>query len=239
MVEVFLTAMAGLGICILTQFGTTYVKFQHRLGRRCSISSMRQTVRVSLILAILASLLSACFGRKDSALPQITITEPRSGAISSTADLRIRGFASDDSGIAQIIVDGSDLLASPVYESERGKRLIEFAFSKPDLQDGELVVALAVVDTSGKRIDYDYRIILDATPPTLELTNVTNTSSTQVRVEGIAYDNIGLSSIRVNGVALAFPAGAPEFQFSVLVERVSDGEVVVEDGAGNRTIRSL
>lgn len=231
--------MAGLGICILPHLGMAYVKFLHDVKHRCSIGIMRQFIRVSLALALLASLLSACFGRKDSALPQITITEPRSGAISSSSNLRIRGFASDDSGIAQIIVDGADLLASPVYESERGKRLIEFAFSKPDLRDGELVIALAVVDTGGKRVEHDYTIILDATSPTVELTNVTNTSSTQVRVEGVARDNIGLSSIRVNGVPLAFPAGASEFQFSVLVERVENGEVIVEDGAGNRTVRSL
>lgn len=239
MSDISYTAMAGLGFFILLHSGMARVKFLQDCRRRSSIGSMRHPVRVSLLLVILASLLTACFGRKDSALPQITITEPRSGAISSSSNLRIRGFASDDSGIAQIIVDGSDLLASPVYESERGKRLIEFAFSKPDLQDGELTIALAVVDTSGKRIEHDYTIILDATPPTVELTNVTNTSSTQVRVEGIAKDNIGLSSIRINGVPLAFPSGASEFQFSVLVERVENGEVIVEDGAGNRTVRSL
>lgn len=239
MSDISYTAMAGLGFFILLHSGMARVKFLQDCRRRSSIGSMRHPVRVSLLFVILASLLTACFGRKDSALPQITITEPRSGAISSSSNLRIRGFASDDSGIAQIIVDGSDLLASPVYESERGKRLIEFAFSKPDLQDGELTIALAVVDTSGKRIEHDYTIILDATPPTVELTNVTNTSSTQVRVEGIAKDNIGLSSIRINGVPLAFPSGASEFQFSVLVERVENGEVIVEDGAGNRTVRSL
>lgn len=200
---------------------------------------MKQPLLIVLMVLVFASTVTGCFGRRDSALPQITITEPRSGAISSSSGLRIRGFASDDSGIDKILVDGSDLLASPVYASERGKRLIEFAFSKPELADGELHIALAVVDVNGNTTQHDYTIILDATPPEVELTNVSNVAGNQVRVEGIATDNIGLASIRVNGVALALPAGAPEFQFSVLVERTENGQVVVEDGAGNQIVRSL
>lgn len=200
---------------------------------------MRHYRRVSLIVPILVLFLSGCFGRNDSALPQITITEPRSGATSSTEHLRIRGFASDDTGIDQILVDGENLLNSPVYATEHGKRLIEFVFTKPDLRDGELVVELVVVDVDGRRMEYDYTIILDATAPTVELTNVANQSASQVRVEGIARDNISLSSIRINGVSIAFPTGAQEFQFSALVERIPEGNVVIEDGAGNTTVRSL
>ena len=200
---------------------------------------MKPPLSIVLIVLTFVGTMTGCFGRSDSALPQLTITEPRSGAISSSSGLRIRGFASDDSGIDKILVDGSDLLASPVYAAERGKRLIEFAFSKPDLADGELHIALAVVDINGNTVEHDYTIILDATPPEVTLTNVSNVAGNQVRVEGVATDNIGLASIRVNGVALALPAGAPEFQFSVLVERIEDGQVGVEDGAGNQTVRSL
>ena len=44
--------------------------------------------------------------------------------------------------------------------------------------------------------------------------------------------------MRINDVPLAFTPGA-EFTFSVLVNAVPDGQVVVEDGAGNRTAAPL
>lgn len=193
------------------------------------------------LLAALCScclLLGSCIGRSDSLAPRIAITDPRSGATRSTEALTISGYAMDDSGIASIRVDGADLLADPLYANERGKALVNFAFTKPNVADGELTMVLEVTDVNGRTTTETYVLTLDATPPTVELTTVEALGNGRLRVEGVARDNIALSSVRINDVPLAFTPGA-EFTFSVLVNAVTDGQVVVEDGAGNRTAAAL
>lgn len=170
--------------------------------------------------------------------PIIAITEPRSGTTRNSENLRISGYALDDSGIASIRVDGVDLLENEFYAPERGKGLVQFAFTKPNLADGELTLVLDATDVAGRTTTLKYVLTLDATPPTVELSRVESAAGGRVLVEGVARDNMRLSSIRINGVPLAFTPGS-EFAFSVLVESVPGGEVVVEDSAGNVTRRPL
>lgn len=170
--------------------------------------------------------------------PTIAITEPRSGTTRSSDNLRISGYALDDAGIASIKVDGADLMQDSLYASERGKRLVQFAFTKPNLQDGELRLVLEVTDVNGRSSLERYVLTLDATPPTVELTKVESVAGGRIRVEGVARDNMRLSSIRINGVPLAFTPGT-EYSFSVIVDAVADGQIVVEDSAGNTATRDL
>jgi hypothetical protein len=196
------------------------------------------TLHLAALLAPLLLSLSACVSRPDSMAPIIAITEPRSGTTRNSDDLRISGYAMDDSGIASIRIDGADLLSDSLYASERGKRLVQFAFTKPNLTDGELTLALEVTDVNGRSTKESYVLTLDATPPTVELTSVQSVGSGKLRVEGVARDNVRLSSIRINGVPLAFTPAA-EYAFSVDVDAVEGGQVVVEDSAGNVTARDL
>lgn len=200
--------------------------------------SWRKRALALAAAAILLPSMSACLGRSDSSSPIIAITEPKSGTTRSAVDLRIRGYAMDDAGVASIRVDGADLLQDPLYASERGKQLVQFAFTKPNLTDGELTLVLEVTDVNGRTTTETYLLTLDATPPVVEVTRAEGAGSGRVRVEGVATDNMRLSSIRVNGVPIAFTPGR-EFSFSVLVDVVENGEVVVEDSAGNRTSRAL
>ncbi|HEX7038769.1 MAG TPA: hypothetical protein VF202_01495 [Trueperaceae bacterium] len=198
-------------------------------------ASPRRPVRAAAAaLACLALLLASCLGRSDSLAPIVAITDPRSGATRSTEDLRISGYAMDDSGVASIRVDGIDLLQNELYAGERGKGLVNFAFTKPNVADGELTMVLEVTDVSGRTTTETYTLILDDTPPTVELTSVEAAAGNRLRVEGVARDNIGVSSVRIGGVPLAITPGT-EFAFSVLVEDVEGAEVVAEDGAGNST----
>jgi hypothetical protein len=199
-------------------------------------------VRARLVLAAsgltLCLVLSACLSRSDSMAPLIAITDPRSGTTRSTDALRISGFAMDDSGVASIRVDGADLLADPLYASERGKGLVNFAFTKPNVADGQLTLVLEVTDVIGRTTTERYVLTLDATPPSVELTSVADAGGGRLRVEGVARDNIALSSVRINDVPLAFSPGS-EFSFSVVVNAVADGSIVVEDSAGNRISQAL
>jgi len=198
---------------------------------------MARAVVTSALLA-LAGVLSACVERGDAMPPTVAIREPRSGTTSTTENLRIVGYAFDDAGIAAVRVDGVDLLATPAYASERGKRLIEFFFTIRDLTDGDVTVLIEAEDTQGRVTVMPYRLRLDSTPPTLELTAVTPLGSGRLRVEGIARDNTLVISVLINGIPLAFTP-APEYAFRVDVADVADGEVVVEDAAGNVTRRPL
>lgn len=205
---------------------------------RSTASTYRARLRVTVVACAVCLLLSACLSRSDSMAPLIAITDPRSGTTRSTDDLRISGYAMDDSGIASIRVDGSDLLADPLYAAERGKGLVNFAFTKPNVADGQLTLVLEVTDVNGRTTTERYVLTLDATPPTIELSTVESAGSGRLRVEGVARDNIALSSVRINDVPLAFSPGA-EFSFSVVVNAVENGAIVVEDSAGNRVSQAL
>ncbi|MDF1522354.1 MAG: hypothetical protein P1P87_05980 [Trueperaceae bacterium] len=183
-------------------------------------------------------LLAGCLARGDAMPPTVSIREPRSGATSTTADLRIVGYAFDDEDVAAIRIDGLDLMSTPTYAPERGKGLVEFSFTIRDLTDGDVTVLIEAQDLGGRVTTFPYRLRLDSTPPVLELGAVTALDGGRVRVEGVARDNFTLTSIRVNGVPLAFTPG-PEHAFRVDVASVAGGEVVVEDAAGNVTRRAL
>ncbi|MFO8149853.1 MAG: hypothetical protein R6T93_06135 [Trueperaceae bacterium] len=191
-------------------------------------------------LAALAALLlaTACVERGDAMPPSVSIREPRSGTTSATENLRIVGYAFDDEGVAAVRVDGVDLLATNAYESERGKKLVEFFFTIRDLTDGDVTVLIEAEDARGRVTVMPYRLRLDSTPPTLELASVTPLGSGRLRVEGVVRDNTLVTSVLINGIPLAFTP-APEHAFRVDVADVPDGEVVVEDAAGNVTRRPL
>jgi hypothetical protein len=188
------------------------------------------------LVLLLAS--TGCIDRGDAMSPMVSIREPRSGATSTTVDLRIVGYALDDEGIAAIRVEGRDLLAESIYDGERGRRLVEFAFTIQDLRDGDVTIMIEVEDVGGRVTTLPYRLRLDSTPPILELSAVTPIAGGNLRVEGTVRDNTVVSSVRINDVPLQFTP-APEFSFRVDVADVAGGEIVVEDAAGNVTRRTL
>ena len=190
-------------------------------------------VALALVLAT-----TGCIDRGDAMSPMVSIREPRSGATSTTANLRIVGYALDDDGIAAIRVEGRDLLSESIYAGERGKRLVEFAFTIEDLRDGDVTIMIEVEDVGGRVTALPYRLRLDNTPPELDLSAVTSLGGGILRVEGTVSDNTLVTSVRINDVPLQFTP-APEFSFRVDVAAAQGGEIVVEDAAGNVTRRAL
>jgi hypothetical protein len=198
----------------------------------------RRPFVMAVLGVVVAGLLAGCLERGDAMPPSVAIREPRSGATRTTENLRIVGYAFDDEGIAAVRVDGVDLLASPAYAGEKGKRLVEFFFTIRDLTDGNVTVLIEAEDMRGRVTVMPYRLQLDSTPPTLEMTSVTSLGGGRLRVEGVASDNTLVVSVLINGIPLAFTP-APEHAFRVDVADVAGGEVVVEDAAGNVTRRPL
>ncbi len=202
---------------------------------------LRTRLRAASALAALvaaAALLSACTGRSDSMAPIVSITDPKSGTTRTTDNLTIVGYAMDDSGVASIKINGTDVLADAAYAGERGKRLIRFRFTVSGLADGQVTTRIDVTDVSGRTSSDNYQLTIDNTPPTLDLGGVNALGGGQVHVEGTASDNDRVASITIDGQPLAFTP-APKVPFSVDVDAKANGEVVVEDSAGNRTSRSL
>lgn len=177
-------------------------------------------------------------GRDDALAPLVAIREPKSGTTRTTENLRIVGYAMDDEGIAEIVVDGTDLLGFDVYAAERGKRFVEFAFTIPDLSDGETTTRIVATDLSGRSSTLLHTLRIDTSPPTLELTAVQDLGDGRLRIEGVARDDVAVNSILLGGVPLTF-APTDEHRFSLDVVADANATVVVEDSAGNRLERAL
>lgn len=188
--------------------------------------------------AALPLLLAGCLSRGDSLAPIVSISQPRNGAVQSAENLRVKGFAMDDEGIVAIRVNGSDLLDNAILAGERGKKLINFEFTFQNLREGESTSIIEAVDSSGRTSVLNFTLRIDITPPTLDLTSVSALGDGRLRVQGVARDETGVVSIRINDIPLNFPPSA-EHRFEIDVAAVEGGTVVVEDSAGNRTVRAL
>lgn len=184
-----------------------------------------------LLLLPLWTLLAGCMSRPDSLAPMITITEPKSGATSSTEVLDIYGYALDDEGIAEIRVNGTDLLQFEDNAAARGRSLIQFAFRGSPEREGEVEFLIEVEDTSGRVTVLPYTLTVDTTPPALEL-EAEALGGGRYRVRGVARDNNEVSSIQLGGQPLQFvPAAEYSFEFSNIA--LSEPLIVVTDSAGN------
>ncbi|HKI59327.1 MAG TPA: hypothetical protein VKA00_08940 [Trueperaceae bacterium] len=203
-------------------------------GRR----TLRRSGPAALAAFLLVSLLAGCMGRGDSTAPIVAITEPKSGTTRPAENLTITGYAMDDTGVATIDINGTDVLKNAAYKGEKGKRLVRFRFAVGGLQDGEVTTHIKVVDVTGRASSLDYQLTIDNTAPTVALSKVAALGGGQVHVEGEAKDNNRVASITVNGQPLAFTPGA-DVPFSVDVPAKSGGAVVVEDSAGNKTSKTL
>lgn len=202
-------------------------------------SKMPMRSRTPLILVLwVASLLTGCLERGDALAPIVAISEPKSGTTRTTDALRIEGYAMDDEGVARIEAAGTDLLEADVYAGEKGKRFIAFAFTIPNLQEGETTTRIVVHDVSGRTSTLLYTLQIDVTPPSLELLDVQDLGDGRVRLEGIARDDVAVNVIRIDDIPLQFvPAPEHRFAFDRVVS--DDARVVVEDSAGNVVERSL
>ncbi|HEX7005173.1 MAG TPA: hypothetical protein VF168_13390 [Trueperaceae bacterium] len=197
----------------------------------------RRTWPLAWLTLPLLAMLAGCMSRPDSLAPMIAITEPKSGATSSTEVLRIYGYALDDEGIAAIRVNGTDLMQFEENAGARGKSLIQFAFQGRPEREGEAEFLIEVEDTSGRVTVLPYVLTVDTTPPSLEL-EAEALGGGRYRVRGVARDNTEVSSIRLGGQPLQF-APAPEYSFEFSNVALAEPTIVVVDSAGNRIERSV
>jgi Bacterial Ig domain len=184
-----------------------------------------------ILVTLLALLLSSCINRRDAMAPVITIVSPANGTTGNADNITVRGYALDDEGIRAIRVNDNDLLADANYTNERGKRLVQFAFRTGQRTD-KFSANIVVEDSSGRTTTLPYELVIDTTPPILELTEVTALGNGRLRVVGIAKDNNTVQSIVIAGVTLSFIPQV-EQAFNIDVPTSETMEIVVTDSAGN------
>jgi len=188
---------------------------------------------VKRALWLLLILLPGCISRSDTLAPLIVISDPKAGAVRTAEGLAVRGFAMDNRGIFALRVNGTDLLASPLYQAERGQQLVEFEFLAPSRGEGARVFIIEAQDAHGYVSTLRYELLIDITPPEIEIKPLERLGGNRVRVSGTARDNNQVAQIIVNNVQIPF-APTSERIFSLDVEGPSVHLVVV-DQAGNRT----
>ena len=191
--------------------------------------------RFLFMSSLLALILTGCITRSDAMAPRITIVEPASGTTRSAEKLVVRGYAMDDSGINSIRVgvnnSETDLLTSEQLKSEKGKKLINFAFSVNQVGD-KFAANIVVDDTTGRSTMLPYELIIDTIKPTIEITSVTDLGNNRLRVVGVARDNDKVKSIMIAGQPLTFvPQTEQRFDQDIDVVEIMTIEVI--DNAGN------
>lgn len=184
-------------------------------------------------LFIILILLPGCITRSDTLAPLIVISEPKAGAVRTAEGLAVRGFVMDNRGITALRVNGTDLLASPLYQAERGQQLVEFEFLAPSRGEGARVFIIEAQDAHGYVSTLRYELLIDTTPPEITLKPLERLSGNRVRVSGTVRDNNKVAQITINDMPIPFAATA-ERTFSLDVEG-PNVRVVASDQAGNRT----
>lgn len=169
--------------------------------------------------------------------PMITIVDPANGTTKNSGELTVRGYAMDDGGIRAIRVGETDLLANDYYKNDRGKKLVQFAF-QARLSTDKFSTDITVEDTSGRTKTLPYELVIDTLPPTIEITQTTNLGNGNMRVVGIARDNIAVQSIDIAGVVLSFIPQA-EQPFNTDVPTSENMQITVTDSAGNTASQPL
>ena len=177
-------------------------------------------------------LLGGCVERGDALAPVVTITEPQGSAVRAESELQIIGYAMDDTGVASIRVDGTELLDAPVFADERGKKLINFGFRPRQVEEGLWRSEITVTDLDGRVTQLVFPLTIDGTPPTIEVTGVEGLDGGRRRVSGVARDNDVVARIEAGGTVRSFsPAAQVPFTF----ETIGEITLRVVDGAGNVT----
>jgi len=202
--------------------------------------ALRHKFVMTFVIVLLVTSLTGCLERTDALAPIVTVTSPANGTVRSADNLIISGYAMDDEGIVAIRVDQDDLLAFPIFQNERGKKLVQFGFRPRQIDEGQWKSDIVVEDTSGFVTTLRYVLEIDTTPPSLELSPLQNLGGGRVRVTGTARDNQLLERITINDTVLSF-AAVQERPFSLDFDSQGLDSVTVQvrDQAGNETVQTL
>jgi hypothetical protein len=189
--------------------------------------------RVLIALGCLVSL-AACARDTDSFSPQIVITSPSSGAVTPSANLEIKGYVVDDSGVQKLVLNGAqDLMTKPPLNAYVGRKMIRFSIPLRDIDAGSSTFELRALDINGREGKRELELRVDTQKPTLIIDALSGQENT-VTIAGRASDNIKVLRVSVNNSELNIsPASSVPIYASV--PRTRFVRIVIEDGVGNKT----
>ncbi|WP_110887223.1 hypothetical protein [Deinococcus yavapaiensis] len=188
-------------------------------------------VRIARVAAALtvSALLASCTREADTFRPRIVITEPEAGSVSRQASTIVKGFAMDDHGVAELLVNGRPL---PTAGSSK---IAAFEF-RTDIASNRTNYTIKATDTSGKSVTVDLPLRFDPTPPKLEITKFEKEGKT-LRVTGTATDDVKVASITMDGSRLTINPGRRVPFYAEATGIYVD--IVVTDAAGNKLSRRV
>jgi hypothetical protein len=153
----------------------------------------------------------------------------------------VTGTATDDEKVATVTVNGVPAVLEPT-NNPNDPREIAFASSLP-LSDGANQIAVVATDISGKSAADTRTVYLDSQDPSVTWSPAEGTvypTPGSVTISGTAADNLGISSITLNGALVYTNAGTPQTSASfsrtlTLAGGTHQLTLVVKD-LGNRTV---
>lgn len=191
------------------------------------------------LYVLIALLLTGCFARQDALEPIITIYSPPNGAVQAGGEgLQVLGYVMDDEGVASVTVNGSEMLREGAFGADKDKKLVEFGFTPTQPTEGAFAATILARDVSGREKRLNYELLIDRTPPSVEVTGASGIGGGRIRVTGVARDNHAVGTITIGGEAVQF-IPSPEQEFSVDIAASEGLAIEVRDQAGNTVTQAV
>lgn len=167
--------------------------------------------------------------------PTLSVLTPGANTAFSTATTTVTGTVTDDQEVTSVTVNGTTTTLTSTGNASDPR---EMSFSAPiTLVAGANVIKTVATDAAGKITSDTRTVYLDAEKPALTLTLADGTLSPgTTTVAGTATDNLGISTISINGAIIYATSGTPQtsVSFTKAVTLVDGGtlEVVITDLGG-------
>ena len=173
--------------------------------------------------------------------PTLTVTAPTANTAFTSGPISVTGKATDDEQVSSVTVNGNAATLTST-NNPSDPREVSFTVSVP-LVAGANPISTIATDNTGKTAADSRNVYLDSLDPAVTWTPADGASYPtpgNVTISGNATDNVGVSSITLNGAIVYTNSGTP--QTSVNFTRVLNLQggthqltLVVKD-LGNRTI---
>ena len=180
---------------------------------------------------------------KDTTAPDLRVATPEMLGVETAKTVEITGYATDESGISEITVDGE--AAELVYDEETDR--YNFTFTVKHKKDGYYINKIKAVDNAGNESEFSRRYFVDSSPASLTAkVKEEKTTEDTVKVRTLIKDEFDQIDVFINGDhvfnnELTQPYGVKKFSGKKEFELALDEgenvfEIKVVDLGGHETI---
>ena len=210
---------------------------------RCTISTYGRPTGSSgetLFGQVTADLVPGSDLTIDVGGPQLTVTSPTANTAFTAGPINVTGTATDDQQVTAISVNGTAATLTST-NNPNDPREVSFSASVA-LVNGANQIATIATDNDGKTASDTRNVYLDNQDPAVTWTppdGTTYPTPQTITISGTATDNVGISTITVNGSLAYTNSGTPQTSVNFSRNLTFSGgthqlTVVVKD-LGNRT----